>query len=233
MTLDSTAIARLYSERIGIYDAFIRFFRSRNGFRRVLERSGVIRPGMRVLDAGCGFGTATFALLDAMRERGIEHARIDAFDLTPAMLARFAEELRARPIPRIELRQADVLDQAALPPGWQHYDLVLSASMLEYLPEPDLPRALALLRARMAAGGRIVVMITRRSPETKLLIDWAWHANRYTQDAVRQAFAQAGFENARFVRFPLRYAWLNRANFVVVAETPPAAAQPHATGLAG
>jgi ABC-type taurine transport system substrate-binding protein len=48
------------------------------------------------MDAGAGFGTATFALLDALRHRGLEPEAIEAFDLTPAMLVRFQRELDSR-----------------------------------------------------------------------------------------------------------------------------------------
>ena len=34
----------------------------------LLKGSGLIRPGLRVLDAGCGFGMVTFALLNVLRQ---------------------------------------------------------------------------------------------------------------------------------------------------------------------
>ena len=89
--------------------------------------------------------------------------------------------------------------------------------MLEYVPKRDLPRALAGLSARLTPDGHILVMITRKTPETKVLIDWWWHAERYTKNELLRAFVGAGFRNAVFERFPLRYFWLNRANYVVEA----------------
>jgi SAM-dependent methyltransferase len=221
MTLNQAAIRKLYESRMDRYSAFIGFFRTRRGLQNLLERRDVLHPRMKVLDAGCGFGTATFALLDALQAQGVESAQVDAFDLTPAMLARFRAELDARGNTHVQLREADMLDAAALPAAWKGYDLVISASMLEYLPKAQLPRALAALRARMAPQGRLLVMITRRSPETKVLIEWGWHAARYSADELRNAFAKAGFDRLQFVRFPLRYGWLNRANHVVVAQRQP------------
>jgi SAM-dependent methyltransferase len=211
------AVKQLYERRVGLYSAFIGLFRSRRGLQALLERSDLLRPRTKVLDAGCGFGTATFALLDAMRTQGIGGAQVEAFDLTPGMLSRFSEELATRNDAHVSLREANMLDEDALPATWCGYDLVLSTSMLEYLPREQLPRALAALRARMAPQGRMLVMITRRSPEAKLLIEWGWHAERYSVDELRHAFAQAGFGEPRFIRFPLRYGWLNRANHVAVA----------------
>ena len=89
--------------------------------------------------------------------------------------------------------------------------------MLEYLPKRDLPRAHAGLSSRLTPDGHILVMITRKTPETKVLIDWWWHAERHTKNELLHAFAEAGFRNSVFERSPWRYFWLNRANYVVEA----------------
>lgn len=217
MPLSGEAVQDLYTTGIDRYSSFISAFQSPKGIQALLERSGLLRSGLRVLDAGCGFGVVTFAFLDALQRKNLDYARIDAFDLTPAMLERFQKTLEARGIPRVELRQADVLALETLPPSWTNYDLVSSASMLEYLPRHDLPRALAGLRARMAPDGRIFVMITRKTLETKILIERWWHAQRYSKDELLRAFHEAGFRDLWFLRFPLRYFWLNRANYVVSA----------------
>src|SRR5262249_2615154 len=148
-----------------------------------------------------GFGMVTFALLDALREKNLDYETIDAFDLTPAMLARFRNELGNRSISRVQLQHADVLALETLPPSWTDYDLILSASMLEYLPKQDLVRALAGLRARLAPDGHILVMITRKTPETKVLIEWWWHAERYAKNELLRSFSEAGCKNPIFHRF--------------------------------
>jgi cyclopropane fatty-acyl-phospholipid synthase-like methyltransferase len=89
--------------------------------------------------------------------------------------------------------------------------------MLEYLSKQDLPRALKELRARLGLDGRLLLMITRKTPETKVLIEWLWRAERYTREELRLAFQAAGFQDVKFRRFPWRYFWLNRANYVVEA----------------
>jgi SAM-dependent methyltransferase len=215
--MDRSAVKELYSRRIDAYHAFIGLFQSQHGFRKLLETAVPLRSGSRVLDAGCGSGLATFALIDALHRKNIDYERIDAFDLTPAMLSRFESELAARGTPRVRLAQADVLEIEALPASWTDYDLILSASMLEYLAKRELPNALAHLRERLAPGGRMVIMITRRSIETKVFIEWAWHAERYRKNELRSAFAKACLD-VRFLRFPLPFVWLNRANHVVLAE---------------
>ncbi len=170
---------------------------------------------MKVLDAGCGSGLATFALVAALRSQGLDCDRIDGFDLTAAMLSRFREKIADSSLERVRVQEADVLALDALPGSWAGYDLIVSTSMLDYVSKHELPQALAGLRPRPAPAGRMLIMITRRAIEAKLLVEWAWHANRYSEDELSAAFAQAGFRRFDFLRFPLRLGWLNRANHLV------------------
>jgi SAM-dependent methyltransferase len=218
MALSRSAVQQLYTTRIDRYRSFIAGFQSRQGIQALLRSSPVLRTGLRVLDAGCGLGMATFAFIEALRQKNLDYNSIDGFDLTPAMLSRFQETLEARGITRVQLRQADVLALETLPSSWTDYDLILSTSMLEYLPKQDLPLALNGLRARLAPNGHLLVMVTKKTPETKILIEWWWHAQRYTKGELLRALERAGFRDPVFQRFPWRYFWLNRGSYVVEAQ---------------
>ena len=218
-SLSRSDVQELYTKSIDRYASFIAAFQSPLAMQALLQTSRLLRDGLRVLDAGCGFGMVTFALLKALREKNLDYKAIDAFDLTPAMLTRFRNEVETRGINRVQLEQADVLNLDSLPQSWTNYDMIISASMLEYLPKKDLPRALAGLHARLVPDGHILVMITRKTPETKVFIEWWWHAERYTKNELLRAFAEAGFQNPIFQRFPWPYFWLNRANYIVVGAT--------------
>jgi ubiquinone/menaquinone biosynthesis C-methylase UbiE len=218
MESHTVGVQRLYTEKLNAYRRFISLFRSRDAIRALLESSELLRPKIRVLDAGAGFGTATFALLDALRHRGIEAEAIEAFDLTPAMLARFQEELDSRGVSQVRLKQANVLElDRQLSSSWSNYDLIVSTSMLEYVARPDISQALSVLGARLARHGTLLVVITRKNWITRVLIEWWWQAARYSREELRGAFAIAGFRSLVFSRFPFRYCWHSLSNHVVMA----------------
>lgn len=89
MSLSRSQIQEIYSNRTDSYNLLISAFRYPQGMRAFLAASGILRAGLRVLDAGCGFGGATFALMDALQRKGLSYEILDAFDLTPAMLSQF------------------------------------------------------------------------------------------------------------------------------------------------
>jgi cyclopropane fatty-acyl-phospholipid synthase-like methyltransferase len=217
MALNRSSVQQLYTTRIDSYHSFISAFQSQQGMQALLSSSALLRNGLRVLDAGCGFGMATFALIGALRQKRLDYRSIDGFDLTPAMLCRFQRDLEARDIRRVQLREADVLDLDTLPSSWSDYDLIVSTSMLEYLAKEDLPRALKGLRERLSPRGLLLAMITRKTAETKILIEWWWHGQLYTRQELLSAWEQAGLRDPVFRRFPWRYFWLNRGSYVVEA----------------
>jgi SAM-dependent methyltransferase len=169
------------------------------------------------LNAGCGTGDDTLALVRALTSRGLEYQTIDAFDLTPAMLARFRQSLDARRIKNVHVKEANVLDLESLPSEWTNYDLIVSAAMLEYVPRDAFVTALRSLRMRLAPGGRFLMFITRRNWITSILIEKWWKANRYSAEELRSALTSAGFSRISFREFPLTYFWQNHWAHVVEA----------------
>jgi SAM-dependent methyltransferase len=208
-------VKRLYTEKIDTYLSFNSVFRSPQALQAFLRSYDPLRSDLRILDAGCGTGTATLALLNALRRRNFDYRAIDGFDLTPAMLARFRENLIQLDISNVHLREANVLELERLPPSWTNYDLIVSVAMLEYVPRADLVTALTSLRTRLARDGWLLLFITRKNWITKLLIERWWKANRYTREELREAFISAGFREATFRRFPYSYFWQNLWGYIV------------------
>ena len=186
------------------------------GIRQFFLRSSLLQDRLRVLDAGCGTGVVTLALYEALVRRRLAVGTHYAFDLTPAMLERFRSTLDERGV-SVETRQADVLDINSLPGTWTQYDLIVTASMLEYLPRTRLSDALAALRTRLAADGHTIVFITRRNWLTRPLIGRWWQSNLYSKRELLEAFHRAGFSQVRFSSFPLAASYLAPWGYVIEA----------------
>lgn len=206
MKPDHHDVLELYTAKGDAYRSFSSIFHYRKGLQALFSASGLLRPGLRVLDAGCGFGATTYALVEALRQRHCSYQTIDAFDLTPAMLARFRANLDADPIADVHLRQADVLALEELPSEWNDYDLILSTSMLEHLPKEELPSALSALRSRLAKKGALLVVITRKNLMTKFLIECggtrsATRAETFKERLRRQDSEMSVLGNFQFVIF--------------------------------
>lgn len=140
-----------------------------------------------------------------------------AFDLTPAMLERFRDVLARRGIHDIEIARADVLELHRLPASWGNYDLVVSASMLEYLPRSRLSTALRALRSLQKEGGTFVLFITRRNWLTRPLIGRWWQSSLYDKSELDRALREAGFTSVAFRNFPPRFRYLGLWGYIIEA----------------
>jgi 2-polyprenyl-3-methyl-5-hydroxy-6-metoxy-1,4-benzoquinol methylase len=215
--MDSRAVEQLYSEKASLYHhLFIDFLRYGAGLKAILRRANYLRPGLRVLDAGCGTGILTRNMVEIARARGLEGITFQGFDLTRAMLDLFREWMARTGTTAIELRQANVLEPTQLPEDWKDYGLIVSSAMLEHLPKERLKDALAHLGSRLAPDGTLLVVITRKNLLMKFLIEAWWKANMYERDEVAGFFEEAGLAPT-FGRFPFPYDHLNLWGHVIEA----------------
>ena len=208
---------RLFTERGQSYSRFIHSSGYPQGLRSYFMDSPLLRSGIRVLDAGCGTGVVTLALRAALLDRGYTPGPIQAFDLTPAMLDQFRDSLRIQTIAGVELVQANVLQLNALPEGWNNYDLIVSASMMEYLPRDQFVSALGSLRAILNKEGSLLLFITRKNWIMRRLIGNWWQSNIYTAAELKISFSRAGFSSVVFRRFPILYSYLDLWGYIVEA----------------
>jgi ubiquinone/menaquinone biosynthesis C-methylase UbiE len=123
---------------------------------RVIERSGV-KPGMTILDLGCGSGAFT---LPAARVLG-EGGKVYALDIQRAMLRQLERRLakaKNHDIKNVELKQASAYE---LPFADESLDLVMSVAAFQEI--PDKPRALREAKRVLKNGG--ILAITEFLPD--------------------------------------------------------------------
>lgn len=217
------AAGALYSRRAAVYVRLVGLIGYQAGLERIFAMSmaQALRPHAKALDAGCGAGAVTFAMLGAFERARIPRGVIDAFDLTPAMLDLFRRKLRRAKVSDVRLCQADLFDLSGFPEDWVDYDLVVSSGMLEYLPRDRLSEGLAVLRSRLAADGHLLMFISRKNAFNRLAMERWWRANCYDRAEIGAALRAAGFTTVSFHEFPKPFCFLNSWGFAIQASCIP------------
>src|SRR5437899_173574 len=159
--LTATKTGSFYDRIARLYDFSFKI----NGYGRSLdqyfdEHPLPVFPGARVLDAGCGTGTLTLALLRTLRVP----VKLTALDLSASSMAtakKYVDKtLSNQPV---RFAQGNVL---ALPFADEAFDLVLTSGVLEYVP---LDEGLSELARVIAPGGHLLHLPMRPAPVTTFL----------------------------------------------------------------
>lgn len=122
-------------------------FGGEQAFRDRVAQALELRPGMRVLELGCGTGSMTSLLLD-------RQTQVTAIDLSEPML----ERARAK-APTATFKNKDILsiDEVGV------YDRVLFSFVLHEMDGPTRKAAIAVARRAMKPTGRLAVVDFARS----------------------------------------------------------------------
>ena len=147
-----------------------------------------------VLDAGCGSGRVTEALLERL-----PHGRVIAVDASESMVAAARERLGAR----ADVRQADLVELELEEP----VDAVLSTATFHWIADHD--RLYARLREALRPGGRLAAqcggagniervhraaaVVAQRPPFAAHLAGWRGPWNFTTPEQASDALRRAGF----------------------------------------
>ncbi len=157
---------------------------------------------MKILDAGCGTGVITKTLYKLAQEKGFDGIQFHGFDLTESMLRIFQQWVEREGARNIELAQADVLKLETLPQNWKEYDLIVTSTMLEYLPKAEVKNALISLENRLNDNGVLLVFITKRNLLTRLFAGRWWKANLYTKREILKMLENNERLHVEFKKFP-------------------------------
>lgn len=151
-----------YDKIAGLYNLTFKF----NGYGRSLHQYFRNNPiplsrHAKILDAGCGTGLLTVALLKALDFP----VRITAIDLSGSSIvtAQKAVDERAGRADKVRFAQANVL---ALPFADNSFDFIVTSGVLEYVP---LDKGLGELARVLKPKGYILHLPVRPSPISRLL----------------------------------------------------------------
>jgi SAM-dependent methyltransferase len=140
---------------------------------RALIRSLELKPGMDILDAGCGTGEALSWLWSEVQPSG----SVVGIDLAAAHVA--AAQTHASPT--VQIHQADLFDVSMKPAS---FDLVWCVNTINHLTNPvDGVRHLAKLLRR---GGRLALGQSSLLPD--MYFAWDARLERLTNEAVRSFY---------------------------------------------
>jgi ubiquinone/menaquinone biosynthesis C-methylase UbiE len=158
---------RDYSRKLQLFNAF-----AEPEIRKLIAALG-LRPGMRVLDAGCGTGEALEWLQEMVNPAG----SVVGVDLSRTHVSAARKHL---PSP-IEILQCDFL---SAPFATASFDLVWCANTLNHL--SDRIRGLNHLAGLLRPGGRIALAQSSLLPD--MYFAWDARLERVTNEAVRQYY---------------------------------------------
>jgi ubiquinone/menaquinone biosynthesis C-methylase UbiE len=169
-----------------LYDPLTRLVGARAMHQRLLDQAD-LRPGLRVLEVGCG--TGNLAVLAARQQPG---STVRGLDPDPRALARAAAKAGRAGLP-IGFDRG-YADQLPYPSG--SVDRVLSSLMFHHLDQGQRPAALAEIARVLAPGGSLHVVDLTGPPRHRLR---RRHSHRHGHDGPELAtlLGAAGLRDAR------------------------------------
>jgi SAM-dependent methyltransferase len=159
--------ARDYSRKLRLFNSF-----AEPELRRAIAGLG-LKPGMRVLDAGCGTGEALRWLCDAVAPQGT----VVGIDLAAAHVA----AARAGLSNQVLVLQADVRRPPLRP---RNFDLIWSVNTINHLHDPLA--GVRVLASLLRSGGRIALGQSSLLPD--MFFAWDSRLERLTTEAVRSYY---------------------------------------------
>lgn len=147
---------------MGYSEIFLKLLRRRSAEKNAAHLLGMLRPGMSLLDLGCGPGSITTGLAEA-----VAPGRVVALDSDQGQLDMADDQAAMTGLDNIESRRADALD---LPFGSGEFDAVHCHGFLMH--SPDVRGQLGEIRRVLRSGG---ILSAREMDVTPSFISPAAH----------------------------------------------------------
>jgi ubiquinone/menaquinone biosynthesis C-methylase UbiE len=212
-------VEKFYTENIGLLRFTIRTLQYLPALRKLWVENLEFRPGMEILDVGCGTGALTKTLFEVSRKKKIESIKFFAFDKSQKVLDEFRRWISDRQITNISTLKADARHAALLPYRFtSSFDVVCSSGVLEYLNEEEVIYSLESLRLMMKPNGKIIIMGSRKHLANYFLIQKLYQANLYSKQKFEEMIRKAGFRKINSWKFSFPYSYLNMWGYILVAE---------------
>jgi len=143
--------------------------------------TGRLKPGARVLDAGCGTG------VPAAQQLTRAGAGVTGIDISPVML-----DLARRNVPKATFIEMDIMD---ITPALGEFDAAVAFFSLLMLPRAAIPGALARLREVLVPGGWFTLGMVEADIDDVLIrfLGVPVRVTGYIRDDLRDVVAAAGF----------------------------------------
>ncbi len=181
-------LIKRYNRTASTWDARISALGFEHAYRETVRRS--LRPlpkAAHVLDIGVGTGALSLALA-----HHYPAARVTGVDLSSGMLREAHRHFQRAGVSFC----AYLADASTLPLRANAFDAVVSAHLLEHLPDPNaaLREALRVLKP----GAPLLLIVTRRSLPGRF-VRRQWGIHLYTPEEVTDLVMKAGFTDAKRV----------------------------------
>lgn len=168
---------------------------------RSLENIGMLslwKDNSQICD--CGIGTAALSLSLVQTIHSI--LQITGVDISSEMLNTAHQKLSSAKVVH-QLCQSDV---RKLPFGDRSFEGIISAHMLEHLPDPKqgLQEMVRILRPNAP-----LVLIVTRTGLLGTLIQWHWGNRCFSQKELSALMQEVGLVNLKFIQFPVGLARLS------------------------
>jgi ubiquinone/menaquinone biosynthesis C-methylase UbiE len=95
----------------------------------------------------------------------------------------------------------------------EHFDLILTAAMLEYVPK--IEEGLASLSRVLKSGGRMFIFMSRKTALNNLLFKSFANPRCYSPQELKNILKSVGLSKINQEHFSLSYFWLNAWGFIL------------------